>query len=238
MSENVTNKNKYKIKTVKLNGKTMLMSVIMIGITQLFSACALNATSNESRNQYKTNDADRPLVDDKYSLAEDRRVMQDLRAQVPEKKQRENDELALILKLTDTVDRPPAEIRNKFDQMVRQRREVFDRDIQKERDLFTKVERKERDLFLKEQQKKRDDFNKEKHTRDEKNEFYKESDEKRSQYFADSREKRDDFEADVRERRKSFEDYIREKNNSFNQEMRSYTERYNAKEREKSNNQQ
>lgn len=216
----------------------LLSICFVLSCLQLFSACALNSTNAEPRNQYKTNDPDRPLVDDKYSLADDRKVLQDLRTQVPEQKQRENDELALILKLTETVDRPPSDIRNKFDQMVRKRRETFDRDIQKERDQFTKVERRERDLFLKEQQKKRDDYNKEKHTREEKNEFYKEADEKRSQFFADSREKRDDFEADIRERRKNFEDYIREKNNSFNQEMRSYSERYNAKEREKLNNQQ
>lgn len=219
-----------------------IIVVFALGICFLQTACTSMTDQNSSRNQYYNSSNDnreqRPLVDDKYSLAQDRKEMEELRAQIPEQRKRDNDELALMLKLTENVGQQPSDIRNKFDQLVRKRREQFDKDIQRERDQYGKIERKERDQFLKEQDRKRAEFNKEKHKREEKDEFYRDSEQRRSQFFADSREKRDDFEADIRERRKNFEDYMREKNNAFNQEMRSYTERYNAWKKEQQNNNQ
>lgn len=186
------------------------------------AACA---SSSKDPNVYKSGE-DRPLVDDKYSLQADRKSLDDLRAQIPPDRKRENDELALIMGLMAETKRPPAEIRSQFDSVLRKKRELFNKDLQKERETFTKEERKKREDFLKAQQQNRDLFNKQKHFRDEKNEFYKAADEKRSEFFSVERDKRQDFESDVRERRKSFEDYVREKQNEFNQEHRAYNKRY------------
>ncbi|MEZ0390871.1 MAG: hypothetical protein ACAH59_01555 [Pseudobdellovibrionaceae bacterium] len=205
---------------------TLFLSLILV-------ACSSSKEAPE--NAYRTDDG-RPLVEDKYSLQADRQAMDQLRAGVPADKKRENDELALILGLMSEVKKPPTEIRQQFDSLLRKKRQQFDKDISKERETFTKEERKKRESFLKDQQQSRDSFNREKHTRDEKNQFYKELDEKRPEFFSVERDKRADFESDVRERRKNFDDYVRSKQNDFNQEHRAYSKKYDdwkKQEREK-----
>lgn len=198
----------------------------------LFLACSLAlglaacASKSQPENTYRPPGEDRPLVDDKYSLQADRKAFDEMRSQVPPDKKRENDELALILGMMAETKRPPSEIRNQFDSVLRKKRQQFDKDMTKEREIFTKEERKKREAFLKAQQDERSAFTRQKTDRETKNRFYKELDEKRSEFMSVERDRRADFESDVRERRKSFEDYIREKQNEFNQEHRAYTKRY------------
>ncbi|PIS11565.1 MAG: hypothetical protein COT73_03285 [Bdellovibrio sp. CG10_big_fil_rev_8_21_14_0_10_47_8] len=189
----------------------------------ILGACS---TSSERRNTYRSDNGDRPLVDEKYSLSADRQALDHLRSQEPEDRRRENDELALILGLMSEVKRPPSEVRNQFDQILRKKRELFNKDLSREREEFTKTERKKRETFLKDSQRARDEFNRDKHSREQRTEFYQEQSEKRSEYFADERDRRSDFESDVRERRKNFEDYARSKQNDFNQEYRAYSKKY------------
>ncbi len=207
--------------------KIILLFAIFLG------ACTSSQTAPS--NAYRSNSDDRPLVDDKYSLQADRKAMDEMRAQVPADRKRENDELALMLGVNETK-KTPADVRNQFDTLLRKKRSLFDKDITKERETFTKDERKKREQFLKEQRDQREVYGREKHSREDRTEFFKELDEKRSEFFSTERDKRNDFESDVRERRKSFEDYVREKQNEFNQEHRAYTKRYDdmkKQEREK-----
>jgi len=198
------------------------------------AACS---SGNKPENTYRSQNEDRPLVDDKYTLQADRKAFDEIRAQVPADKKRENDELALILGMMSEVKKPPTDIRNQFDSLLRKKRQQFDKDITKEREIFTKEERKKREAFLKSQQEDRAAFNREKTDRETKNKFYKELDEKRSEFTSVERDKRADFESDVRERRKNFEDYIREKQNEFNQELRAYSKKYEELKKSSSNNQ-
>lgn len=197
---------------------------LVILIVLVLAACE---SKQKRGNTYRAEGGEeRPLVDNKYSLRSDRKSMEDLRADVPEEKKRENDELAFILNLMTEVKRSPYEIREQFDKALRKKREVFDKDMTKEREVFTKNERKTRENFLKEQKETRDSFMSSKPAKEERTSFFKEQDEKRTDFFANERERRGDFESDVRERRKSFEDYARERQQFFNQEHRAYTKKY------------
>lgn len=192
------------------------------------------SSSSSRPNTYRTDGQGRPIVDAKYSLADDRKALEEARKDIPADIKSENDELALSLRLlSESSTRNPREVRSEFDKIVRKKREIFDKDIKKEREIFTVSERKKRDEFLKIQKKDRDDFMKSKHERGETSEFYKDQDQKRKEYFADERDRRNDFESDVRERRKNFEDYVRGKVNEFNQEHRAYTKRYDDVQKEK-----
>ena len=204
-----------------------------IGVLLLGALLASCQSTSAPKNQYVRRSDSAPLVDDKYSLKADREKMQAYRSDVPAEKQRENDEIALVLQLFQEVKKSPQDIREKFDTSVRKKRELFNRDMDRERENFTKQERKVRENFLKDQKDSRDAFLKSKPSKDEREEFFKTQDEKRKDYFSDEHEKRNDYESDVRERRKNFEDYIREKQNDFNQEYRSYSRRYDEWKKEK-----
>jgi chromosome segregation ATPase len=190
------------------------------------------ASEPERKNLYSANSGDQPLVEGKYSLAADRAKLDEARKEIPPERKQFNDELALILQLTNEVKKPPYEIRNKFDETLRKKRELFDKDMTKSREQYSNQERKNRDEFLKQQTKIRDEYSKEKHSREERTEFFRNLDEKRQDYFANEREKRNDFESDVRDKRKNFEDYTREKNNEFNQEYRAYSRKYDDMKKE------
>lgn len=199
-------------------------SFLVLFLAVILSACS--SSNDRSDNTYRRASDDRPLVDEKYSLSADRQAFDEMRAQVPADRRRQNDEMAFILGLMSEVKKSPSDIRSQFDQVLRKKRQQFDKDINKEREIFTKEERRKREAFLKSQQEERTSFNREKHDRETKNQFYKTLDERRSEFFSVERDRRADFEADVRERRKNFEDYAREKQNEFNQELRSYSKRY------------
>lgn len=193
----------------------------------------VSCSAPERKNSYSSGDSSRPVVDEKYSLTADRQKLDQMRAEVPPERKKENDELALILQLTGEVKKEPSDIRSKFDSLIRKKRELFDKDMKKEREVFTKKEKKERDDFLKDQAQRRENFNRQKFSKEVRDTFYKESEARRLEYFANERERRSDFESDMRDKRKNFEDYIKEKNNEFNQEYRSYSRRFEEMKRKK-----
>lgn len=192
-----------------------------------------SASTNQSSNQIEPDSEkslEKPIVDPKYSLTEDRQKIEELRKQIPEDKRAENDELAFILNFF--ANNPePSKARDKYQKAVRKRRDLFDKDLKKEREQFTKTERKNRDAFLKQQKEDREIFLKRKPSQDDRKDFFSDQDEKRKTYFADERDKRQDFESDFRERRKNFEDYIKSKNDEFNQEHRNYIKQIEEQKR-------
>jgi hypothetical protein len=196
---------------------------ILLGMGLVLIGCSSQET--KPANTYRDSTDQRPIVDDKYSLTQDRKEMEAMRSQIPDDKKTENDELALILGLMSDVKKEPSEIRRKFDTQLRKKRELFNKDMSKERDQFTKDERKKRESFLKAQTDARTIYQRERQTKEARAEFFNDQDSKRKEFFADLREKRNDFESDVLERRKNFEDYAREKSNEFNQEHRAFIKR-------------
>ncbi len=56
-------------------------------------------------------ESETPLVDPKYSIAQDRSALDELRQDVPADIKKENDEKALMAELTAEVKRPPTAIR-------------------------------------------------------------------------------------------------------------------------------
>ncbi len=191
------------------------------------------ACSSSEERPDRAGSIDRPLIDEKYSLQADRKELEEIRSQIPAERRQKNDEMAFIWELMSDPQRPPSEVRQKFDSAVRKKRDLFDRDLKKERETFTKEERKKREAFLKDLQQQRDAFNKLKKSREEKSEFYRDVDAKRSEFFSEERDQRADFESDIRERRKSFDDYVRQKQNEFNQEHRAFTKRHEQWKKEK-----
>ena len=155
-----------------------------IGI-QILSGCQ---SSSSKDNTYREGKAPPPtLVDEKYSLVDDRKKLDELRQQVPADQKTKNDELAFVLNLLGEVKRPPSEIRSRFDAVVRKKRELFNKDAGREREDFTKQERKKREDFLAEQKKNRDDFLVSKPKKDERDEFFQQSEEKRKSFFKNER---------------------------------------------------
>jgi hypothetical protein len=214
--------------------RQIFISVFALSIA--LSGCqSSNQKSGLPDNQYASKE-DRPLVDNKYSLASDRKALEDLRKDIPAEKKQDNDELSLVLQWTQKGDTAPSKIREQWQQLTRKKRETFDRDMKKEREAFNRTERKSREEFLNVQKAQREEFKRQKTNREQSNTFYKDQTQARSDFFAGEREKRGDFESDTRERRKSFEDYMKEKNNMMNDEMRNYTKKYDALKKEKKQN--
>lgn len=190
---------------------------------------SLSACQVETKRQtLSSSSQDKPLVDPKYSLVQDRSEYDRLRESVPPEKKQTNDEKALFAEWTFDLKKSPSEVREKFENVVRKKRELFNKDMTTAREQFTKSQEKKRVEVLKDLENKRKDFANQKKSRDEKNEFFNEIDGQRRTYFSEERDRRDEFESNVREQRKNFEDYINEKRLEFNSEMKAYTEKYNA----------
>lgn len=196
---------------------TRLSSCASFAVFLLAAACA-SSPGPET--------VDRPIVEDKYKLSADRQALDELRAQVPEDKRRENDEIAFALQWMGEVKRPPGQIREKFNSAVSKRRNEFQKDMNKRREEYVKKERAARDAFQKDQENARQDFRSRKSTADERKSFFDDLDARRKDFYTDQREKRDAFESDMRDRRKNFDDYIRERTSEFNQEHRAYVKRF------------
>lgn len=202
---------------------------LFFGLVIFISGCA----GAQRSNYYKEPNESRPAVDEKYRLSADRKKFEELRNEIPQDTQKQNDEVAFTLQLMSEVKLSPSSVRSKFDSALRKKREVFQKDLQKEREVFNKTEQKNRDVFLKSMDSERKDFLKFKHPKEERDDFFSKQDEKRKEYFENQRERRADFESDVTERRKNFEDYTREKTNEFNQDWRAYQKRYEENEKQK-----
>ncbi len=188
----------------------------------------LNGCQSESKKLPE----DQPLVQDQYRLKEDREAFAEIRKNVPEDRQKQNDERALILYMMSDLNRSPGEIREKFDSIVTKKRDVFQKNMDQRREEYVKKERKDRESFTKTAETDRKKFTDGKHSSDEKSEFFADQDTRRRDFYSNQREKRDEFEADVRDQRKNFDDYIRQKTMEFNQDHRAYTKRYETYQKE------
>lgn len=196
------------------------------------SACQLESKHNEM----DAGAASKPLVDPKYSLTQDRSELDQLREAIPEDKKRANDEKSLLAEWMLGLKKSPADIRDKYENLVRKKREAFNKDMTKARENYTKAQEKKRTAFLKDLETQRKDFADQKKSRDEKNDFFSSLDEKRRSFFSEERENRDEFESNVRDQRKNFEDYLNEKRLDFTSEMKAYTEKWKAQEAEQQKN--
>ncbi len=169
------------------------------------------------------------------SLKADRSHLDELRKDIPEETQKENDELALLLNMMGTVDKHPSVIRDQFERLLRKNREVHKKKTTKVRNDFNKNERIKREAFLKDLKEERNRFMSNKSSRDEVKEFYSEQDSKRKEFFADERDRRKEFESELRQKSKDFESYVREKRNEFYQMHRTYLKAYQEQQKEKRN---
>lgn len=186
---------------------------------------------------------DRDAIPNEVSLKEDRSQFAELRKDIPEEIQKENDELALILNLMSSSgsqvlglnggeggfsrEKEPSRIRDRFNRVMRKKREASDRLLRKQREEYSAKEKKDRDEFLRGLQNERNDHQKNNDlSKEDRKQFFKDQDGKRKTYFADEKDARKEFESKIRDSRKSFEDYFRERSNEFNQLHREYTKTY------------
>lgn len=202
----------------------LILNLVALALT----GCQVATTRPELADEEK---AEEPRVSDEYSLKADRAKFAELRKDIPVEKQNENDEQALTASLLGTGERPPSEIREKFDRLMRKKRENFRKDREKIRTTYSRDEKKRREAYLDQLKEQREEFRSSKHSADEGRKFYSEIEEKRRDFFYEEREKRSDFESDHREKQKDFEDYMREKQNEFQQELRAYTRRYDERQK-------
>lgn len=204
-------------------------SLFIVSLVLISVSCA-----GARKRQNAGADSAAPLVADEVSLKADRSQLSELRKDIPDEVQRENDELALVLNLMTNGDEEPSKIRERFNKAVRDRRSKMDKDLRKKREDFSRDERRKREDTLKKFKDERDAFAKDKHSSDERKRFFEDQELKRKDFFADQSDKRKAFESEMLETRKNFEDYVREKTNRFNQEIRAYTSTYNERRKAES----
>lgn len=198
--------------------KSGMLSLWMGVLCLLFSGgCALKS---------KTPDHPGALVDEKYSLKEDREAFANLRKDIPEEVRRDNDEKAFMAEMMADFSRTPAEVRNQFSRILNKKRELFSKDMSKAREKFNQEQKSKREEFSKNQSNARSRFAGQKKTSAERTDFYSRLDGDRREFNSEQQSLRDEFEADMREKRKNFDDYIRAKTDEFNQLHRDYAKRY------------
>lgn len=189
------------------------------------------ASSNTEENR----EADREKVGKELevSLKADRDHLAELRKEIPEEKQKSNDEQALFLNIMKQGTENPSVVRERYHSMVSKRRQAFRKKVQKLRDDYRKEETKRREQFLKEHQARRGEFSKKKHDRKETAEFFSEQQKIQSQFFADERDRRSNFESEINSQSRDFESYVRERGNEFNEQFRQYSKQFYDKPKEK-----
>lgn len=193
------------------------LDFLLICTLVLVSGCASTDSS-----QTKTE----PLVQDKYSLAADREALSNLRKEIPEEIQKENDEKAFMDQMMLSTSSSPTEVRNKFSRILNKKRELFNKDMNRARQEFNNKSKKDQEEFIKIQQEQRKSLSRKKVDSDARKEFYDSLDLKRKDFFSEQKEKRDVFEENIREQRKNFDDYVRAKTDEFNQLHRDYSKRF------------
>ena len=105
----------------------------------LVGACFLLLCSCETSDKKPSPSA--PLVQDQYRLKEDREAFNEIRKDIPDDKKKQNDEMALVLNWMSDIQRPPGDVREKFDSIVTKKRNLFQKDMEKHREEFVKKER-------------------------------------------------------------------------------------------------
>ncbi len=172
-------------------------------------------------------------LEQEMSLKADREQLAELRKDIPDERQKQNDELALYLTLMKQGTEQPNIVRERYHALVQKRRSSYRDKVQKLREDFRKEETKRREEFLKKQKDKRDAFTKKKPDSKATREFFAEQEKERTRHFAEERERRQSFEAELSAQSKDFEGYMRERNNEFNEQFRLYSKQYSEKPKEK-----
>ena len=198
--------------------------VFLVVCSSLLASCSV-ATKRQEANP-NTPSSDLLKIQQEVSLTADREKLKELRKDMPEPVQEENDELKFILDFFQDIRKNPSRIRQEFDRIVRRKQERLRKSLQKQRKKFTKEEKKDRKSFLDKLKEEREDFLKsEANTKEGRKEFFDKQDEQRKEYFADAREKRKDFESQVSAIQKDSYAYFRDKRKQFSEEMRIFQRR-------------
>ncbi len=210
----------------------IFMNRIVLGLILIMTAgCALR------RDPMKDIRDDRRKIEEtlegEVSLKADREKLAELRKEIPEDKQKSNDELALFLNLMGQGTEPPHIVREKFQALVQKRRSAFREKVQQLRDDYKTEETRRRDEFLKDLKLKRDAFLKRRRDSKANREFFADQEKQRNRFFADERERRRSFESELNAQSKDFDSYMRERTKEFNELFRLYSKKYSEKPKEK-----
>lgn len=205
----------------------LLVPVLLILIT----ACTSRARKAETNREEDRAQIDAQLQSE-MSLKTDRSELAEIRADIPEEKQRENDELALFLKLMGQGTEQPSTVRDKFARLVANKRSSFREKVERLRADYKAAELKRREEFTKAAQKKRDRYFIKKRDPKASQSFMAEQEKERLRVSAEERERRQSFEAELSTRSKDFESYMRERTNEFNEQLRLYSKKISEKPRE------
>lgn len=208
------------------------MAMSLIGLDGLVG-CAGNPTLRAQQQR----EADRQKIDNELSqemsLKADRSQLNELRKDIPEEKQQQNDELALYLDLMKQGSEQPYVVRDKFNSLVTKKRERFQEKVDRLRSDYRNDEQRRRDDFLSEQQRKRESFLSGHPSSKEIRRFSTDQEKDRTRFFADERARRSDFESELNAHSKDFNAYMRERRETFNEQYRIYSKKFSEKPKEK-----
>jgi chromosome segregation ATPase len=209
---------------IEYKGVEVKNTVFFVALILILASCSV-ATKRQEANP-NTPSGELLKIQQEVSLTSDREKLSELRKDMPEPVQEENDELKFILDFFQDIRKNPSRIRQEFDRIVRRKQDKLRKSLQKQRKKFTKQERKDREDFLKKLKEEREEFLKsEANTKEGRKEFFDKQDEQRKEYFADAREKRKDFESQVSAIQKDSYAYFRDKRKQFSEEMRIFQRR-------------
>jgi hypothetical protein len=210
----------------------MMKTLSVIAIALLLSACQSPLPEGSNTEQNRTADREHVKSELEISLKADRDQFAELRKEVPQEKQKKNDELALYLEVMRQGTEQPSIVRERFSAIVQKRRDGFRNKVMRLREDFRKDETRRREDFLKEHKNRRDSFAKKKHDSQESREFFAEQEQLRQRFFADERDRRQSFESEISSQSKDFESFMRERNNEFNERFRIYSKKFYEKPKE------
>jgi hypothetical protein len=186
-----------------------------------------------SKPPAKVRDDDRKKIDaelsQEMSLKADRSQLQDLRKDIPEDKQKSNDELALFLQMMSQGKENPSTVRDRFSSLVQRKRADFRKKVDRLREDFRQEETKRREDFMSAQRTKREAFLSRKRDYKEASRFNTDQERERTRFFADERDRRSSFEAELNTHSKDFDSYMRERQNQFNEQFRLYSKQMSEK---------
>jgi hypothetical protein len=196
------------------------------------TACAARAKKPETVRQEDRETVD-GVLNEEISLKADRESLKGIRADIPEQKQKANDELALFLNLMGQGTEQPSAVRDKFSTLVERKRTSFREKVGRLRTDYNAEEVRRREDYMTAQAKKRESFLASKRSPKEISRFTSDLDKERTRFFADERDRRSNFEAEVTAKSKEFESYMHEKMNEFNEQYRLYSKKFSEKPKEK-----
>jgi outer membrane murein-binding lipoprotein Lpp len=216
---------------VMSEGKLFRNSALFAGVLLLLiSVGCASGQKSQSASSNPANLADQ--LDEEVSLKSDRDKFVELRKDIPEKQQVNNDELAMDLELLAKVDKKPSRIRSQFQRQVSKLRNNFRKKSKRIRTDFRDVQKKQRDTFLKSLKMQREQFYSRKPDRDKSKEFYAKQDVERKDFFADQKDQRKEFDAKMRQKSKDFNANMRERIRQFEEQLRLYKKNFTAKQKE------